>query len=118
MRMHMGANEDWTPRVDLSESPEGYEVRAELPGCQPEDIKINLTGNTLCIHGEKRKEERRAEDNVHVYERSYGAFQRTFNLPNPVDGDSVMAETKDGILTVRIKKAETARSREIEVKAL
>ena len=113
--LRAGNGDEWTPRVELTETPEAYEVHAELPGCKPDDIKVNLTGNTLCIHGEKRKEEQRAEDNVHIYERSYGSFQRTFNLPNAVVQDGVSAETSEGILTVKVKKAEAAQSREIKV---
>lgn len=112
-----GNGEGWTPRVELTESPNAYEVRAELPGCKADDIKVNLTGNTLSIQGEKRQEERRAEDNVHIYERSYGMFQRTFNLPNPVDADSVKAETQDGVLTVKIDKATTNDSHDVKVES-
>ena len=116
--LRLGGNgETWNPRVELVESPEAYEVKAELPGCKPEDIKVNLSGNTLSIHGEKRKEERRSEDNVHIYERSYGVFHRSFTLPNAVEDDGVKAEAHDGILTIKVKKSVPAKSREIKVQA-
>ncbi|MCA8920570.1 MAG: Hsp20/alpha crystallin family protein [Planctomycetes bacterium] len=117
-RREAGRNgESWSPRVELIEKPDAYEVKAELPGCKAADIKVNLTGNTLSIHGEKRQEERRSEENVHIYERSHGVFHRSFTLPSAVEADGVKAETQDGILTVKVKKAEKAKSREIKVEA-
>ena len=115
--LRRGWNGDgWTPRVDLIEHTETYEVRAEVPGCKPDDIKVNLAGNSLTIQGEKRRDKERKEDNVHVYERTYGAFQRVFSLADAVDEDSVSAELKDGVLTVSVKKLQPAQSREVKIK--
>mgnify|MGYP003572869449 CR=1 FL=1 len=114
--MRAGGNgETWAPKVDLIETPEAYEVRADLPGCKVEDIKVSLAGNTLSIRGERREEERRSEDNVHIFERSHGIFHRSFTLPNAVKGEGVEAVAEDGILTVTVRKSEAAKSREIEV---
>tara|TARA_B100000965_G_scaffold403213_1_gene430825 strand:- start:627 stop:1007 length:381 start_codon:yes stop_codon:yes gene_type:complete len=107
----------WSPRVELKEDPEHYLVQAELPGCKKEDIKVTLEGDTLTIRGEKKEEEKREDENVHVYERSYGSFTRSFRFPSAVDAEQVSAETSDGVLSVRVKKAEQSKSRTVEIKS-
>lgn len=106
----------WNPRVNVRETPENYVIEAEIPGCKPEEIKVTLTGDTLSIFGEKKAEQKRDDEQWHVWERSHGSFQRTFTFPSPVDEKSVSAETHDGVLTVTIKKTTKAPSRTIEVK--
>jgi HSP20 family protein len=66
--------------------------------------------------GEKRQEEKREEDNWHVVERSYGAFQRTFTLPGLVNADQIDARFKDGILEVKLLKSKESKTKKITVK--
>lgn len=116
-RLETPALAQWNPRVNVKETPESYVIEAEIPGCKPEDVKVTLTGDTLSLSGEKRTETKKEQDQFHVWERSYGSFQRTFSFPAPVDDKSVNAEAQDGVLTITVKKSNKAPSRQIEIKA-
>ena len=116
-RLEPSTGLQWNPRVNLKETPEAYVIEAEIPGCKPEEVKVTLTGDTISIHGEKRSEEKRQDEQWHVWERSQGVFQRTFTFPTPVDDKSIEAEAQDGVLTITVKKSTKAPSRTIEVTA-
>ncbi|HEX7240628.1 MAG TPA: Hsp20/alpha crystallin family protein [Longimicrobiaceae bacterium] len=107
----------WSPPVDVSESDGELTVVAELPGMRREDVHIDLTDNLLTIRGEKKEEKERNEKEMHVFERSYGSFRRSFMLPTPVDEAGVKAEFKNGVLRVTLPKVERATGREIEIEA-
>ena len=106
----------WQPVVDIEESPEGYLVRAELPGMRLEDIKITVADQALSIRGEKRREEEKKGTSYHRVERVYGTFERSFSLGHAVAADKIEATYRDGVLEVSIPKAEEAKAREIHVK--
>lgn len=109
---------DWasrTPAVDVEETPEGYVFRADLPGIEPKDAKITVHGDTLTLRGERKHETEKKEGSLHRIERSYGSFERSFTLGMPVRADQVKATYKNGVLEIRVPKAEEARLREIEV---
>ncbi len=103
-------------RLDLSESDKEVTVTAELPGVKPEDVNIEVTGNTLTLSGEKREEtdERRGE--YRYTERQFGQFSRTIQLPVPVDADKVSADVRDGVLTITAPKHPEATPRRIKVR--
>ena len=107
----------WSPRVDVEESPEGYVVKAELPGIKQEDIKITVADNQLVIRGEKRREVEKDGTAYHRVERIYGAFERAFTLTKAVAADRIEAIYRDGVLEVRVPKAEEAKAREIQIKS-
>ena len=106
----------WIPACDVFEDKEAVKIVAEVPGVRPEDVRISLENNLLTIRGEKKQQAEEKNERVHRYERSYGAFERTFSLPTTVDPDRIVANYEHGILTVSIPKAERARPREIPVK--
>ncbi|MBI3787876.1 MAG: Hsp20/alpha crystallin family protein [Ignavibacteriales bacterium] len=106
----------WTPAVDVAEQDDQYVVKIELPGVNKDDVKITLESNILTVRGEKKQEKEIKEDSYHRMERSYGSFQRSFTLPTMVKSDKIDASFKDGILTVRLPKAEEAKPKQIEVK--
>ena len=106
----------WAPRVDIEEDKESYVVHAELPGTKLEDIKITLNEDQLVIRGEKRREVESSDKTYHRVERVYGSFERAFTLSKRVASDKIEALYRDGILTVRVPKAEEAKVREIQVK--
>jgi HSP20 family protein len=106
----------WSPRVDIEESKEGYVVKAELPGIKLEDIKITVADNQLVIRGEKRREVEKDDTAYHRVERVYGAFERVFTLTKAVAADKIEATYRDGVLEVRVPKAEEAKAREIQIK--
>ena len=106
----------WQPAVDIEESPEGYFVRAELPGMKLEDIKITLADSELVVRGEKRREVEKKDATYHRTERAYGQFERVFTLNHAVRADKIEATYNDGVLQVSIPKAEEAKTREIPIK--
>lgn len=106
----------WMPPVDVVEDHDHVRVTAELPGVQPEDVKITMENSVLTIRGEKNHETRDAAERVQRYERSYGVFERSFAVPSTVDADRISATYEHGVLTVSLPKAERAKPRAIEVK--
>lgn len=107
------------PAVDVSEDAAGYQVTAELPGLTEKDVEVKLTDDMLTIRGEKRQEKEQKDGNFHVSERAYGAFERSFTLPDDVDRDKIAANVGKGVLTVTLPKKPGAKpnAKSIEVKA-
>jgi HSP20 family protein len=103
------------PAVDVYEEKDQVIVKAELPGMGKDDIQVNLTGTTLTLKGEKKKEEEIKEHDYYRCERSYGSFTRTVELPIEVKGEEVKASFKDGVLEIRLPKSEEARRKQIKV---
>lgn len=113
-----GAASIWSPAVGISETNDQMVLTAELPGMSESDIHVELENNVLSISGEKteeREEEAAEERQYHVWERSHGAFRRSFTLPRTVNGDEVTASFTDGVLTVTLPKVAEAKGRKIEV---
>ncbi len=109
------ASAAWVPAVDIFEEPEAIRIVAEVPGVKPEDVKISLENNVLTIHGTKQQTAEERTERVHRYERTYGAFERSFTLPATVDAGSIKASYEHGVLTVTLPKVEKAKPRQIEV---
>ena len=105
----------WTPAVDIFEEPNAIRIMAEVPGVKPEDVKISLENNVLTIHGSKQQVAEERTERVHRYERTYGAFERSFTLPTTVDANAIKASYEHGVLTVTLPKVEKAKPRQIEV---
>lgn len=105
----------WFAPTDVSEDENNLRISMELPGVEPDDVRLSLENNILTIRGEKRQQLDENNERVHRFERTYGAFERTFALPNTVDPDQIEARYENGVLQVRIPKAERARPREIRV---
>jgi HSP20 family protein len=103
------------PLVDIEEREDGYFVRAELPGMKQEDIKITLQNDQLVIRGEKRREAEKKGSSYLRTELVYGTFERVFTLSHAVPGDKIEATYRDGVLEVRIPKAEESKVREIPI---
>jgi HSP20 family protein len=106
----------WVPAVDVFEEADAIRIAAEIPGVRPEDIKISLEGNLLTIHGTKQQEAEQKTERVHRYERTYGAFERSFTLPASVESKDIKANYDNGVLTITLPKSERAKPRQIEVK--
>ena len=105
-------------KVNVAEQDGAVEVTAELPGCAPEDIDVQLKDGVLTIKGEKKVEKDEKEKDYHVMERSYGMFERSFTLPAEVDGSKVEASFDKGVLKVTLPKLpqEQSKSQKIAVK--
>jgi HSP20 family protein len=105
----------WAPAVDVYETDDEYVVTAEVPGIDPKDLDISVTGDMLTIKGEKSSEKKEEGERYHLLERSHGSFSRTISLPSTADAGKVEASGKDGVLTLRIAKREETKPRRIEV---
>jgi HSP20 family protein len=107
--------QSWSPAVDVVETPEAIVLHAELPGMKKEEIEIQLSGETLSIRGERECAPCANGENFHRIERRYGRFARTFQIETPIDAANVEASYDDGVLTVRLPKAQAAKPRQIEI---
>jgi HSP20 family protein len=111
----------WTvaPAMDLVEKEKEYEISAELPGIDENNVDIKVTNRTLTIKGEKNEEKEEKQKDYCLSERRYGSFQRSFALPEGVDTDRIEANFVKGVLTVKLPKTAEAQKAEkkITVKA-
>ena len=106
----------WVPPVDIYQNGDQEIVlKAELPDMTREEIDITVDNRTLTIRGEKKIATEVKEESVHRLERRYGAFSRSFSLPQTVDTAQVGAEYRNGVLTVRLPLREEAKPRQIKV---
>lgn len=103
------------PAVDISEDTEAYRIAAELPGMSEKDIEIALNGDTLVLKGEKRQESESKEKDYYLAERSYGAFQRAFALPDGIDRDKISAEFNKGVLHLTLPKTPAAQQQQKKI---
>lgn len=110
------APSEWAPAVDISESEDGYTIKADLPGMKKEDIEVSAYDDTVVIKGERKSEHEDKEKGYHRVERQYGSFSRTFRVPGGLDAKKVTADYKDGVLHVTVPKCEEAKPKLIEVK--
>jgi HSP20 family protein len=104
----------WVPPVDLYETPEHYVLSVELPGLARDDFQIAVQDGKVILKGQ-RPTRPGASEQYHRVERGHGQFSRTFALPQPIDDSGILADLRDGILTVTIPKV-AARPRRIEVR--
>jgi HSP20 family protein len=107
------------PAVDVTETDKAYEINAELPGMDEKNIEVKVADDVLTIKGEKREEKEEKNKDYYLSERSFGSFQRSFQVPNGVDTDKIEASFKNGVLTVTLPKSTEAQKAEkkITVKA-
>ena len=97
---------DFTPAVDISEKDKEYLVKAQLPGVKKDDVRIELLNGVLTITGERKFEKEEKTEKTHRVESAYGAFTRSFTVPEDVLAEKIAAEFKDGILAVRLPKTD------------
>ncbi|MFW5969937.1 MAG: Hsp20/alpha crystallin family protein, partial [Halofilum sp. (in: g-proteobacteria)] len=104
--------------ADLSETDKAYELQIDLPGMKKDDVKVDYSDGVLTISGERRDEREDERKGYYLSERSYGAYRRSFRVPENVDHDGIEARFSDGVLTVSLPKTEEARknTRRIDVK--
>lgn len=105
-----------TPKIEMYEDKNEVVVKAELPGIKKEDLEVNLQENILTIRGERKNEKEEKEKGYYYSERSYGFFERSFEIPEKVLHDKIKASFKDGILEIRLAKSEEAKRKEIKIK--
>lgn len=105
----------WSPRVDIHEDEHAYTLVADVPGVSKDDLRIDFHEGVLSIAGERTPAPLAEGVNAVRSERRRGAFYRGFALPQAVDVDKTEATCTDGVLTVRVPKAEAAKPRRIAV---
>lgn len=109
------AGSAWTPAVDIFDTAEAIVLKAELPGLAPDDIDIEVDDNVLTIKGERRFEDKVEEGRYYRLERAYGQFSRSVTLPQGVKADEISASFDQGVLQVRVPKADEVKPRKISV---
>lgn len=107
----------FTPACDILENDEHYLISFDMPGVNQSDIKIDVADNQLTISGEKKRAVESSSVEMFQSERSYGAFQRTFDLPKSIDVNKVEAHFDNGVLSVAIPKSEGAKAKSIEIRS-
>lgn len=114
----LGGERGWLPAVDVSESDQEVTIRAEIPGIDPKDLDISVSGNRLTLAGEKKDQTEKQGKNFYHAESRYGAFRRSIELPAGVDTNQIRAEHSHGVVTIRLKKTPAATPKKIEVKSV
>ena len=105
------------PLMNISEDKDHFYIRSELPGIKAEDLELSVTGDSLSISGERKIPKESEQAKYHRREREAGKFSRVVSLPALIDPDKVEATSTDGVLTIKLPKAEQARPKQITVKA-
>lgn len=108
----------WAPLCDMWETKDDVLVAFELPGVNEKEVSVSITGDLLTVKGERRWQDAVKDDGYHRLERVHGKFERSVQLPIPVEADKVEATYRDGILTVTLPKVEEVKPREIKVDIL
>ena len=103
------------PSASVRTTEDDVVVELAVPGAKPEDIHISVTGETVSISGEVKREQHDQRGQMYIYEMYQGCFQRSFTLPFPVDADKANADFEHGILKLTLPKSEAAKPRRIQV---
>lgn len=103
----------WFPAADINDNEKEVIVTAELPGLDPEDVDVKVSGDMLTIRGEKKRE----QDEDNYYERYFGSFERSFQLPSEVSSDNADARFKNGVLKITLPKSESESRKSIKIQA-
>jgi HSP20 family protein len=111
-----GSERGWAPTVDIAEDEKEFTVRAELPGIDPKDVEVTISGSHLVLAGEKKESTEKEAKGFYHSESRFGSFQRTIPLPDAVDPQNVEAEYSNGVLVVHLKKLPSAAVKRIDVK--
>jgi HSP20 family protein len=107
----------FTPAVDLHETDDFYLISVDLPGIAQKDVKIDVQNGRLSVSGERSSEVSQEEGLFKRFERSYGRFERSFQLPQDVDDNKIQARMENGVLEIMVPKAEVAKPRSIQVES-
>jgi HSP20 family protein len=103
------------PAIDLVEKDGAYEISAELPGLDENNVDVTLSNHTLTIKGEKSENKEDKRKDYYLSERRYGSFQRSFQIPEGVDADKINAQFAKGVLTVTLPKTAEAKKAEKKI---
>jgi HSP20 family protein len=104
-----------SPAVDVVEKDKEYEITAELPGLDENNVEVKYADGFLTIRGEKREEKEEKKKDYYLSERRFGTFQRSFQVPESVDPDKIVASFKNGVLTLSLPKSQEAHKQEKKI---
>lgn len=104
------------PLSDIEDKGDSFELKAELPGMNKEDIHIEVGENSVTVSAEHKGEKEKKDKSYYYHERTYSGFRRSFALPQEIDPDKVQAEFKNGLLTLNMKKIGLPEPKRKEVK--
>ncbi|TAK13695.1 MAG: Hsp20/alpha crystallin family protein [Acidobacteria bacterium] len=107
---------EWAPAMDIEETPTEYVMRADLPDVKKEEVKVGVDNGVLSLEGERKQEKTENTRKFHRVERVYGKFVRRIAVPTDVDQQKILADFKNGVLTVHLPKSASATPRSIDVK--
>jgi HSP20 family protein len=103
------------PAVDVVEKDKAFEITAELPGMDENNVDVKFADGVLSIKGEKKEEKEERKKDTYLSERRYGSFQRAFRVPDGIDADKITANFKNGVLTVTLPKTVEAVKNEKKI---
>ncbi len=106
---------DWNPATDIYETKDSYVFKIEIPGLKKDDIEIDLKENVLSIRGEKKDDTEIERENYHRVESFYGSFSRSFTIPKDINSKKIEASLKDGILEIKVGKADEVKAKKIQI---
>ncbi|MCB1097850.1 MAG: Hsp20/alpha crystallin family protein [Verrucomicrobiales bacterium] len=109
------ATGDWLPSVDIHEDENGYTIHADLPRVDKDNVTLTFSDRVLTVEGERKSEEKSEGSKVHLVERSYGRFVRSFRLPEDANGEAIKATFKEGVLTINVPKREETKPKSIAI---
>lgn len=105
----------WAPILDMHETKDELVMNFELPGVGEKDVTLSITGDLLTLKGERTANREFKDENAYHAERVYGKFERHVQLPMPVQPDKVKATYRDGVLEVKLPKAEEVKPKAIKI---
>jgi HSP20 family protein len=105
----------WAPAVDIYETENELVVKADLPDVSEKDLDVRVENNMLTVRGERKFENQVEQESYLRVERTYGAFSRSFRLPNTVNQEAVQADYKNGVLTVTLPKRAESKPKQVKV---
>lgn len=106
---------DHVPAAELSETPEAFHLKLEIPGMEAKDLDIQVSAESISVTGERKSETKTEEKGITRSEFRYGKFSRTMRLPGRIENSKVTAEYKDGILNLTLPKAEEEKNKVVKV---
>jgi len=105
----------WSPLVDVSEKPEAFVIRVEIPGVDKDKLDMSVEEGVFTIRGERPAEPKAEGERCLRAERPSGLFKRSINLPETADPANVSASYRNGVIEVKVGKRETAKARKVAI---
>jgi HSP20 family protein len=105
----------WRPSVDIAEKNDKFELTVDLPGIDEKNIEVKFSDGVLTVKGTREEHKEEQKKDYHVSERQFGAFERSFQVPESVDNDKIDAQFKNGVLTISLPKKPEAKKAEKKI---